>query len=1593
MRWLRTLVLWLAPAALLLTMAGPARSPEPEAPWRDGGWAWTFALPRPTLPGRAAFLESGGPVPADLRLRLHRVKDPEAFIDKLLKNPGGEPLLEGGRAGADPLDTLREAILWGGRRAFVTVHRTATRALRDLARSSDRLHRAATPSGSPREGAALPLEGREDLELIQEWIPSISEEVAELTPDQARETPPPDPDSLRQDIGRLSRIELPAQPSGLYVVELLSGAKAAYVPWLVTDLALLGQQDGSRLRVQAVRALDGAPWPEASMRVFAAGKAQVLGTGAELETPAQPGLKRIVVARAGADFALLAIQGQSFAQVKQRLYAFTERPLYQPGQEVFIKAILRRVENLENKVVTGLASLPFRVLDPEDTELAKGEAKLLNPGTGTFGATIRLPGTGRLGLHRVVFQGPQGPGQAEFKVEQFQKPTFSVAVTTPKAKVGLGDALPFHIEAGYFYGAAVAAARADWFLYKVVPRADAWYFGEDDPGPAPELRESGELTLDDLGRADLAGLKADSDGLWRLVVRVTDRSGQLQSGQAQARAAMGDLVLRLASDRQVASPGRPFKVTASAVDQEGNPVAGVAIRLKATRAVTRKGEAWNDPTLVQPGAVVAQASGPSAAMTIPEGGVYLLLAEAKDRSGRAVSTQRLITVADEGTPLPVVAELRASSDQREYHPGETARILVQLPRPRLTLRWAVEHEALGTTESRQVPGTTAMVEIPVTRALQPNAWVVFEIVAEGRRQLAEVPLRVPRPDRRLQVEVRPDRVRYQPGQTMKVEVQVKTFDGRPAAADLALGVVDEAIYALSPELNPDPVRFFNPARRHGVLRAGSSDWSFYDVLRTQRPVSSLRQTRRGEFKEDDAAKLRQNFKDTAYWTPMIAVGGDGLGHAEFTLPDNLTAWRATATALDAETRIGVGRAARPASKPLQVSLVLPRILSLGDEARAVALVRNLSGRRLAGQVALEAANGKLEGAPVRFDLADQGEFRLSLPLSTDRTGPLEVTARAAAGGLQDAERRQVQVQDPAVPASVSGALVLDGPARTVTVPAPAGAIGEASLVLTPIGSLEHLLAPSLPYLIGYPYGCVEQVLSSFMPNVIMADLVRRKLMPALDWPQLSNLDRNIRDGVFQVYACQLPSGGWGWWSPKDFGMEANPHTTGYALQSFATMKRLGYPVDEKVFRRGIEAALYAFRVAAQQADARNNRPFDPKAFPHQSEDPAGDAAFLLLSLVLAGEPAAGMLDSSADKVLQGKWAGAHVAAMTALAAAQAGHPRTGALVALLEARAVLRGGLAYWEGPGDPGGFAGGEVVPTVMALKALCLAKPGSPLIPAGTAFLATEYRGYGWYSTWATAQALSLLPYLAAVRPLRWASLNLQAQVQGGPSWDFASVDRLAYRKWGARDPRPGLLPLPDPRRVTFSASGQGILVWTYAYQVSGSAAKAMAGESSGAVRLGLARRLWALRTPQQTGDPKRGWVRQAWTGTLVQGGEAWMELDLRCAQSADYAVLEVPIPAGLDPVVQLEGMVLEGKLLAQGDAVSASDQPRIEVRPDKVSFIFQRLSPWMNPSVRILLRAGMAGSYRLRPAKLYLMSNESQWTTCPGLELTVKERGAKP
>ena len=54
-----------------------------------------------------------------------------------------------------------------------------------------------------------------------------------------------------------------------------------------------------------------------------------------------------------------------------------------------------------------------------------------------------------------------------------------------------------------------------------------------------------------------------------------------------------------------------------------------------------------------------------------------------------------------------------------------------------------------------------------------------------------------------------DKTHYQPGELVNVEL-TSSLKGKPVSAQLTVGVVDEMIYALQPEIAPNIGKFFYP---------------------------------------------------------------------------------------------------------------------------------------------------------------------------------------------------------------------------------------------------------------------------------------------------------------------------------------------------------------------------------------------------------------------------------------------------------------------------------------------------------------------------------------------------------------------------------------------------------------------------------------------------------------------------------------------------------------------------------------------------------------------------------------------------------------
>ena len=216
-------------------------------------------------------------------------------------------------------------------------------------------------------------------------------------------------------------------------------------------------------------------------------------------------------------------------------------------------------------------------------------------------------------------------------------------------------------------------------------------------------------------------------------------------------------------------------------------------------------------------------------------------------------------------------------------------------------------------------------------------------------------------------------------------------------------------------------------------------------------------------------------------------------------PDALTTWRLTARAVTADTRVGAAIARTTTTKDLILRLITPRFLTEGRRGPLPTVVHNYlpDARSVGVSIAAKGLTPAADAGRHRSDHADKSRARAKRGTSgrsTRRTvGAAVVTATATTADDGDA----VELPIPVLP---YGALATTGDAGSLT------GQSEQTVELTipeqsnpAARTIEVALAPSLAgslfgaldFLAGYPYGCTEQTISSFFPNLVVIARARR----------------------------------------------------------------------------------------------------------------------------------------------------------------------------------------------------------------------------------------------------------------------------------------------------------------------------------------------------------------------------------------------------------------------------------------------------------------------------------------------------------------------
>lgn len=489
--------------------------------------------------------------------------------------------------------------------------------------------------------------------------------------------------------------------------------------------------------------------------------------------------------------------------------------------------------------------------------------------------------------------------------------------------------------------------------------------------------------------------------------------------------------------------------------------------------------------------------------------------------------------------------------------------------------------------------------------------------------------------------------------------------------------------------------------------------------------------------------VRRDFADSAFWSANLRTDKTGKATATFKVPDSLTGWRVQVVAVSPKLHVGTATTKFKTSRPVMIWPMLPRAFAEGDTVSVFGTVHNLTDQEQNVRVRMTAQNGEVLSelertvkVPANGSVPVYWQYRAGKPGFTD----LLMSAKCDAG--EDASLKKLPVVPSTVIERVTASGLIDKGELKVELPAGFDP-KRASVSVTVAPTLAADLADTLPYLVEYPYGCVEQTMSRFLPALRVAEILRQSGISTVKELE-AKLPKVVEAGQKRLIELQQPDGGWGW----NGNSQTHEMMTPYALFGLLAAEEAGYPCpNPNTIERGLARLAQYLNQMGEQWDTAlaNNR--DGRV--------ANDALFCLWVLIHDVARLARIGDIRAEwfarieqSVGTDQMSDSGHAFALELAVKYKKKDLAEKLAGELRKRAQKSGDRVFWTKAGfSRWGDNTIEVTATVM--KALVAHDPKDALIPGAIAFFHSTKRGDRWDSTKDTAHVLyALCDYLAATQ-----------------------------------------------------------------------------------------------------------------------------------------------------------------------------------------------------------------------------------------------------
>jgi uncharacterized protein YfaS (alpha-2-macroglobulin family) len=534
-----------------------------------------------------------------------------------------------------------------------------------------------------------------------------------------------------------------------------------------------------------------------------------------------------------------------------RAMVFTDRPIYRPGERVYVGSIARHV---------WLGALrPFPVADSVRIRVATGGGGLEHPDVvrdtivrlnafGTAADSFALGSAVPLGSYTVRLEFMTASGWwpsafGTFQVAEYRAPQFRASLVLDSTVRFLADSTHARVQASYYFGAPMAGAIVRWRTtssdiggavditglpagFAVASRSA---YGRDTPLHSGD--QSGVDTLDARGQTEFVAPPVPGSliGPSRVDVVIAVEDVDRQTVTVEQSTVVHSSNFYIAARDSARAwywrKGQRQTLEVLAVRPDGRRVADTRI---AATIVRHRGPflnrmdpygptwRWVSDTIARDSIVTAD-SIVRFHLTPAADGSYEVLFTTRDEQGRAVSTSIAGYVIpsqwDGGWGLsPSTIAVRLARDT--VSPGDTVRFSFISPFPRAEAWVTVAREGVLSQHRRMVQQGEWSLALDIDERSIPSATISVLLVdaspswqtdsVHRRIRTGEAHLVVDRASKAITVDVRAGATHHAPGDSTRLTIRLRDHGGRPVAGHVTVWAVDESVLALvdSSTLNP-----------------------------------------------------------------------------------------------------------------------------------------------------------------------------------------------------------------------------------------------------------------------------------------------------------------------------------------------------------------------------------------------------------------------------------------------------------------------------------------------------------------------------------------------------------------------------------------------------------------------------------------------------------------------------------------------------------------------------------------------------------------------------------------------------------------------